>query len=137
MPVAGIARTLATLPLVVDAGLGEVVLMDLDVLLAALILAVLPAVVGRQRRAPSHDPGRAGGDRDPIEEKRRHQSPVQWDSEGTSPVAVALNRWRAGMHEFWNQQLHLHQLYLSRLDVSGGDALDALAQRKRSVSAPE
>jgi hypothetical protein len=50
---------------------------------------------------------------------------------------VALNRWRAGMHEFWNQQLHLHQLYLSRLDVSGGDALDALAQRKRSVSAPE
>jgi hypothetical protein len=52
---------------------------------------------------------------------------------GLSAVAVALGRqrWRAAMHEFWNQQLHLHQLYLNSFGVSGGDALDALAQRKR------
>jgi hypothetical protein len=33
---------------------------------------------------------------------------------------------------FWNQQLHLHQLYLDRHDVSGRDALDALARRRNA-----
>jgi hypothetical protein len=36
-------------------------------------------------------------------------------------------RWR----QIWNQQIRLHQLYLDRHDVSGGDALDALAKRRR------
>jgi hypothetical protein len=46
-------------------------------------------------------------------------------------------RWRTRLQEFWNQQLHLHQLYLNSFAVSGGDALDALARRTRSVRAPD
>jgi hypothetical protein len=86
--------------------------MDLDVLLAALVLAVLPALGRQERRAPS----------------------LLSDSGGMSRVGVGLShwpRWRAGLNEFWNQQLHLHQLYLSSFDVSGGDALDAVARRNR------
>jgi len=36
-------------------------------------------------------------------------------------VGRLLQRWRA----LWRQQLHLHQLYLHRLDVSGRDAVRA------------
>jgi len=36
-------------------------------------------------------------------------------------------RWK----QIWKQQVRLHQLYLDRHDVSGGDALDALAKRRR------
>jgi hypothetical protein len=36
-------------------------------------------------------------------------------------------RWQ----QFWQQQVRLQQLYLDRHDVSGGDALEALAKRKR------
>jgi hypothetical protein len=92
--------------------------MNLGVLLAALVLAVLPALAPPERRAPS----------------------LPSDSEGMSRAAVGLNRWprwRAGLSEFWNQQLHLHQLYLNSFDVSGGDALDAVARRKPSGSAPD
>jgi hypothetical protein len=35
----------------------------------------------------------------------------------------------------WNQQLRLHQLYLERHDVSGRDAIDALARRRNATSA--
>ena len=35
--------------------------------------------------------------------------------------------------QFIKQQLRLHQLYLDRNDVSGRDALDALAKRRRSA----
>ena len=92
--------------------------MGLDTLLVALVLAVLPALAPPERRARS----------------------LTWDREGMSPVGVAPSRWthlRARLHEFWNQQLHLQQLYLSSFDVSGGDALEALAQRKRSLSDPD
>jgi hypothetical protein len=34
------------------------------------------------------------------------------------------------MREFWDQQIRLHQRYLDRNDVSGGDALDALMLRE-------
>lgn len=37
--------------------------------------------------------------------------------------------------QFWHQQLRLHQLYLDRHDVSGQDALRALAERKRAKGA--
>jgi hypothetical protein len=39
---------------------------------------------------------------------------------------MKISRWK----RFWKQQVRLHQLYLDRHDVSGGDALDALARRK-------
>jgi hypothetical protein len=82
--------------------MGQVEVMDLDVLLVALVVAVLPALL--------------------------------------SPTAVAPNRWprwRAGLQEFWNSQLHLHRLYLSSFGVSGGDALDALARRQPPSSVPD
>jgi hypothetical protein len=50
-------------------------------------------------------------------------------------LARLRRRWpndRAQLREFVNQQLRLHQLYLDRHDVSGGDALDALAMREWS-----
>jgi hypothetical protein len=84
-------RTLAFVPLVATASVRDGVLMDLHVLLAGLVLALL--------------------------------------SRGMGPVPVVPSRWRAALHEFWNQQIHLHELYLNRHDVSGGDALDASALR--------
>jgi hypothetical protein len=38
----------------------------------------------------------------------------------------------AKVRHFWNQQLRLHQLYLDRHDVSGRDAIDALARQRWS-----
>jgi hypothetical protein len=87
--------------------------MGLDTLLVALVLAVVPAL-GRPRRRPL--------------------SPARANEVVAAPRRWPL--WRARLQEFWNQQIRLHQLYLNSFDVSGGDALDALAQRKRSVSRP-
>jgi len=36
------------------------------------------------------------------------------------------------LQQFWNEQVRLRQLYLDRNDVSGRDALDALARRRPS-----
>ena len=55
-----------------------------------------------------------------------------------SLIDRVMRRWpeyRAQLRLFWNQQLRLHQLYLDRHDVSGGDALDALARREWSGGA--
>jgi hypothetical protein len=35
------------------------------------------------------------------------------------------------LRHFWDQQVRLHQLYIDRHDVSGGDAIDALARRRK------
>jgi hypothetical protein len=43
---------------------------------------------------------------------------------------MSSTRVLADVRHFWNQQLRLHQLYLDRHDVSGRDAVDALARRK-------
>jgi hypothetical protein len=40
--------------------------------------------------------------------------------------------WIERLQQFWNQQVRLRQLYLDRHDVSGRDALDALAGRRWS-----
>jgi hypothetical protein len=47
---------------------------------------------------------------------------------------MTSTRVLAKMRHFWNQQLHLHQLYLDRHDVSGMDAIDALARRRNARS---
>ena len=50
-----------------------------------------------------------------------------------SLITRVVRRWpvsRAHVQEFWNQQLRLHQRYLDRNEVSGGDALDALMLRE-------
>ncbi len=47
--------------------------------------------------------------------------------------ARMVRRWpvlRAQLQQTWHHQIRLHQLYLDRHDVSGGDALDALAGRR-------
>jgi hypothetical protein len=36
------------------------------------------------------------------------------------------------MRHFWEQQVRLHQLYIDRNDVSGGDAIAAMARRRKS-----
>ena len=103
---AGFRSTLASLPLVWAADAHKVVFMALDVLLAALVLVVVPASVRPVRRSQSPHPGRS-----------------------TVPLSLWA-RCRAELHEFWDRQLHLQELYLSRFDVSGGDALRAMARRK-------
>jgi hypothetical protein len=47
---------------------------------------------------------------------------------------MSSTRVLAKVRHFWNQQLLLHQLYLDRHDVSGGDAIDALARRRNATS---
>ena len=47
---------------------------------------------------------------------------------------MSSTRVLAKMRHFWDQQLRLHQLYLDRHDVSGGDAIDALARRRNTKS---
>src|ERR1044072_1188544 len=103
---AAFRSTLASLPLVWAADADKGVFMALDVLLAALVLVVVPALVRPARRSQSPYPG---------------QSTVP-------PILSA--RGRAHVQEFWDQQLHLQELYLNRCDVSGGHALRAMARRK-------
>jgi len=103
---AAFRSTLASLPLVWAADADKGVFMALDVLLAALVLVVVPALVRPARRSQSPYPGQS-----------------------TVPLSLWA-RCRAQLQEFWDQQLHLQELYLNRCDVSGGDALRAMARRK-------
>jgi hypothetical protein len=48
---------------------------------------------------------------------------------------MSSTRVLAKVRHFWNQQLRLHQLYLDRHDISGSDAIDALARRRNAKSA--
>jgi hypothetical protein len=45
---------------------------------------------------------------------------------------MSIARGLAKVRQFWNEQLRLRQLYLDRLDVSGRDAIDALARRRNA-----
>jgi hypothetical protein len=54
--------------------------------------------------------------------------------DGEKVVGMSSTRVLAKMRHFWNQQLGLHQLYLDRHDVSGRDAIDALARRGNAKS---
>ena len=42
-----------------------------------------------------------------------------------------MKTWMERLQQFWNEQIRLHQLYLDRHEVSGRDALDALARRRQ------
>jgi hypothetical protein len=47
---------------------------------------------------------------------------------------MSSTRVLAKVRHFWNQQLRLQQLYVDRHEVSGRDAIDALAKRRNAKS---
>ncbi len=62
----------------------------------------------------------------------RWHSCHSWPGSGSGNLVPMKTSW---LLQFWHQQLRLHQLYLDRHDVSGQDALRALAERKRAKGA--